>query len=88
MKTKQKKNSPALVVSKQVKLTHHSTGYIFYIEVCLNGDIRLQGGADDQEGRVELCHSGVWGTVCSDSWGSDDANVVCRQLGFRDIGNS
>ena len=32
----------------------------------------------------ELIFRGVWGTVCDDTWGKNEARVVCRQLGYTD----
>ena len=59
---------------------------ITIIIVCNQGDIRLQGGANNMTGRVEVCNSNTWGTVCDDAWDSADASVACRQLGFSPTG--
>ena len=55
---------------------------------CADGDIRLRGGSSSMEGRVEICYSGVWGTVCDDLFGRADAAVACRQLGFSSSGKA
>lgn len=46
---------------------------------CDDGEMRLIGGNTSLEGRVEICYNRAWGTICSDGFGAEDADVVCRQ---------
>ena len=40
------------------------------------------GGSIAQEGRVEVCVDGVWGSVCGNGWTKQTAFMVCKQAGF------
>ena len=55
-------------------------------EGCFHGDVRLAGEDSPLVGRVEVCVNGIWGTVCDKQWDTNDANVVCSQLGFQPTG--
>ena len=52
---------------------------------CTDGELQL-GGNSSRQGRIEMCFERQWGTVCDDYWGTNDAKVACRQLGFSSIG--
>ncbi|ELU03874.1 hypothetical protein CAPTEDRAFT_41913, partial [Capitella teleta] len=45
--------------------------------------VRLVNGANEREGRVEIAHAGQWGTICDDDFGKQEADVICRSLGYR-----
>ena len=48
--------------------------------------MRIAGGSYNNVGRIDLCVNRTWGTVCSNSFDSKDASVVCRQLGYSSYG--
>ena len=60
----------------------------YLTELCNESSIRLINGESEREGTVEVCQNGVWGPICNDQWGTPDAAVVCRQLGYPFDGES
>ena len=55
----------------------------------LTGAVRLVGGSNSSEGRVEILsiedHGAVWRKVPSKNWDPLDARVVCRFLEYADV---
>ena len=49
---------------------------------CSDGSVRLVGSDAANRGRVEICQYDHWGTVCDDEFSSEEAKVVCQQLGY------
>ncbi|XP_077267025.1 uncharacterized protein LOC143900014 isoform X4 [Temnothorax americanus] len=45
-------------------------------------ELRLVNGSNPMQGRVEVRHHGVWGTVCDDDFTNATAIVICRSLGY------
>lgn len=55
--------------------------YLSYIQLLIT-NVVLVGGAGPYEGRVQINFKGRIGTICDDGWDDNDAQVVCRMLGY------
>ncbi|XP_051543862.1 deleted in malignant brain tumors 1 protein-like [Myxocyprinus asiaticus] len=48
-------------------------------------EVKLVGGVNACDGRVEILYDGHWGAVCYNGWDLIDATVLCRELDCGDI---
>ena len=59
---------------------------VYLVEPINNGTLRLVGSHLPREGRLEMYISDQWVRVCDDGWDKNEADVVCKQLGFGTTG--
>jgi hypothetical protein len=87
-------NGNACSWTSQIQVRNCGAFYVFnlppapacslrYCGVTPDDALRIAGAPGATRGRVEIFHAGTWGTVCDDGWDLDDAEVACRQMGFR-----
>ncbi|XP_039262609.2 lysyl oxidase homolog 2A-like isoform X1 [Styela clava] len=91
-------NETNLEDCKHDKISEHYTGYGGVNDGCTHTQevaiachvpdlniqrrIRIVGGRNPLEGRVEVQIGKKWGPICSDMWTAKEAMVACRQLGM------
>jgi len=54
-----------------------------YMTLIATFTVRLVGGTSPYEGRLEVLHDGVWGTVCDNGFTVDAAKVACGSIDLR-----
>uniref|UniRef100_A0A8C3NWG4 Soluble scavenger receptor cysteine-rich domain-containing protein SSC5D n=1 Tax=Cyanoderma ruficeps TaxID=181631 RepID=A0A8C3NWG4_9PASS len=59
----------------------HTCNHVEDASAICSGEVRLSGAPDRCAGRVEVRHQHLWGTVCDDTWGLREAQVLCAHLG-------
>ncbi len=59
-----------------------------FVVDCQDGEIKLYGGATDNEGTIIVCKDNFWGLIGQTTWDDRDAKVICRDLDYPTDGKS
>ena len=52
----------------------------------MEGAVRLEDGASEREGRLEVCLDSYWGSVCNRNWIKQHMGIVaCRDAGYETL---
>ena len=53
-----------------------------FISTYTDGDVRLVGGKEGSDGRLEVYYKGQWGTVCMNGFHMKNVKTVCMILQY------
>ena len=60
--------------------------YLYFPDVCTNGDVQLRNGYSQNNGFAEVCIDGGWIGVCQPEFPNFDnldlSSLLCKQLGY------
>ena len=82
LQSKQYKRNTSPNYKTEIKILASLLNYVIYV-VITQVPVRLNGARSNYSGRVEVFYRGKWGRICLYKWDIDDAQVICRQLGFK-----
>lgn len=54
----------------------------FFVLFMSDTMVRLAGGSKPANGRIEILHNGLWGTICDANFDQSTATVICTMLGY------
>ena len=59
---------------------------LFVTVPCIEDTVRQLSHAPSRSLVVQVCRNSNYTTICGQSWGNEEASVICNQLGFSTTG--
>lgn len=56
--------------------------FLYVVQIRLIDGMHKTWKNTTRDGRVEIFSNGQWGTICDVGFDRQDADVICKQLGF------